>query len=161
MMSRLMLVLVACAALSGVAMAGPKPEPAVISMALAKGVSPQDAIQSMQLRANSLNIKQVGDLPLSKQVTAMTGKATPLIHIFLFCNPLTAADIAGFNPEFAAYMPCRIALVQDKPGHYELVMINLDPLIRQIPAKSKLHAEAEKVKDTLLSIMQWGAEGRI
>lgn len=135
--------------------------PAVIVVPLKPGVSPAAAVQSMQLRANLLNMKQVGDLPLSKQVTAMTGKPTPVIRVLLFCNPLTAAHIVAFQPAFAAYMPCRISLVQTKPGRYELVMMNLAPLIAQIPPDGALYKEAEQVNKTLLSIMRWGAAGRI
>lgn len=143
----------------GRAAAAPQP---VIAMDLAKSVTPAAAVQSMQLRANLLNMKQVGDLPLSKQVAAMTGKPSPTIRILLFCNPLVAADIAAATPDFAAYMPCRIALVETAPGHYRLVMMNLTPLIAQLPAKDKkLRAEAAKVNHDLLSIMKWGAAGRI
>ena len=65
----------------------------VVRMPLSKGLSAQDCIQSMQLRANLLNMKQVGDLPLSAQVQAMTGKPQRLIRVFLFCNPLTAVQM--------------------------------------------------------------------
>lgn len=155
-------VLLAMALLPGLACAATPAPKAVIGMDFARSVTPADAVQSMQLRANLLNMKQVGDLPLSKQVTAMTGKPTPTIRILLFCNPLVAADIAAADPDFAAYMPCRISMVETAPGHYRLVMMNLAPLIAQIPAgDTKLRAEAEKVNHDLLSIMKWGATGRI
>ena len=38
---------------------------------IAEGVSIDDAIESMKLRANGLNFKLVADLPLSEQVKAM------------------------------------------------------------------------------------------
>lgn len=140
---------------------GPASGP-VIGIDLAKGVTPDDAVQSMQLRANLLNLKQVGDLPVSKQVAAMTGKPGPTIRILLFCNPLVAADIVAARPDFAAYMPCRIALVETAPGHYRLEMMNLAPLIAEIPAgNAKLRAEAEKISHQLRSVLEWGATGRI
>ena len=46
-------------------------EQGIIKMPLAAGVSLDDAVQSMKIRANNLNIKMVGDLPLSKQIQAM------------------------------------------------------------------------------------------
>jgi len=42
---------------------------------LAEDVSVDDAVESMQLRANILNFKLVADLPLSEQVKAMGEEA--------------------------------------------------------------------------------------
>ncbi len=61
-------------ALASPAMAQGAPNAPVLRLPLVKGLSPRDCVQSMQLRANLLNMKQVGDLPLSEQVQAMTGK---------------------------------------------------------------------------------------
>jgi hypothetical protein len=40
-------------------------------MPLAKGVSMNDAAKAMKIRANTLNIKLVAEMPLSKQIEAM------------------------------------------------------------------------------------------
>lgn len=133
----------------------------VIRLPLAKGLSASDCVQSMQLRANLLNMKQVGDLPLSEQVHAMTGKPQRLIRVFLFCDPLTAVQMVDGSIDFAAYLPCRITLVEDEAGKLWLVMMNLQPLIDSVPPGSPLRRKAEKVGKTLSSIMRAGALGSL
>lgn len=133
----------------------------VVRMPLAKGVTPEDCVQSMDLRANLLNMKKVGDLPLSKQVEEMTGKPQRLIRVFLFCDPLTAMQMVGDSIDFAAYLPCRITLVEDAHSKYWLVMMNLKPLIDSVPKGSPLRAQAERVGGILQSIMHAGANGSL
>ena len=133
----------------------------VIRLPLAAGLSPQTCVQSMDLLANLLNMKKVGDLPLSEQVQAMTGKPQRLIRVFLYCDPLTAAQMVKGSIDFAAYLPCRITLVEDEAGRFWLVMMNLQPLIDSVPEHSPLHARAVKVGKTLNSIMHAGAAGSL
>ncbi|MBN2690871.1 MAG: DUF302 domain-containing protein [Burkholderiaceae bacterium] len=148
-------------ALASPAMAHGGPNAAVLRLPLAKGLSPRDCVQSMQLRANLLNMKQVGDLPLSEQVQAMTGKPQRLIRVFLFCDPPTAVQMVDGSLDFAAYLPCRITLVEDENGKFWLVMMNLQPLIDSVPPGSPLRAKAEAVGKTLMRIMRAGARGAL
>ena len=46
----------------------------VVKMPLAKGISMKDAVEAMKSRANTLNIKLVAEMPLSKQIEAMGEK---------------------------------------------------------------------------------------
>jgi uncharacterized protein (DUF302 family) len=133
----------------------------VIRLRVNAGLSAHDCVQSMQLRANLLNMKQVGDLPLSEQVQAMTGKPQRLIRVFLFCDPPTAVQMVDGSIDFAAYLPCRITLVEDEREQLWLVMMNLQPLIDSVPKGSPLRKKAEKVGSTLMSIMRAGAKGAL
>lgn len=103
----------------------------VVKMRIADNVSLDDAVESMKLRGNALNIKLVAELPLSKQVEAMTGKPVRRMEIYQFCDALTAKQMVDFSIDFAAYLPCRIALVEDdkQPGRGWLVMMDLNMLI--------------------------------
>jgi len=122
----------------------------VVRTALAKGVSMDDAVESMKIRANKLNIKLV--------VEAM-GQTSRRMEIYQFCDPLTAKKMVEYDLNFAAYLPCRIALVEDAQGRGWLVMMNLDMLIQDPKLPAPLKAEAVRVRDTLSSIMQAGANG--
>jgi uncharacterized protein (DUF302 family) len=132
----------------------------VVKMPLEDGIGPEDAVESMKLRANMLNIKLVAELPLSKQIKAM-GKEARRMEIYQFCDPLTAKKMVEYDINFAAYLPCRIALVEDAKGQYWLVMMNLDMLIQNPGFDPKLKQEAVKVRDTLHSIMEAGAGGEL
>jgi uncharacterized protein (DUF302 family) len=133
-------------------------EDTVVKMPLADGVSFDDAVASMKLRANIRNMKLVAELPLSKQIEAM-GKKARRMEIYQFCDPLTAQRMVEANIHFAAYLPCRIALVEDEKGQGWLVMMNLDMMLNGATLTDELKTQAIKVRDTLMDIMQAGANG--
>ena len=127
---------------------------------VAEGLSAQDVEETMRFVANEHNFKNVGELPLSAQVAAMTGEDQRFWGIYMFCNPLTAAKMLDYSDAFAAYLPCRIALVEDKTGQLWLYTMNMDMMIHggtELPAE--LFEEATEVKKIILDIMNRGAEG--
>ena len=133
-------------------------EKTVVKLPLQEGVALEDAVESMKLRANILNIKLVAELPLSKQIKAM-GKESRYIGIYQFCEPLTAKMMVEYDIHFAAYLPCRISLVEDKNGKGWLLMMNMEMLLNNPKLNKDLKAEAEKVWNNLNEIMQAGASG--
>ncbi len=127
---------------------------------LADGVSAEDAEEAMKAVANEHNIKSVGDLPLSDQITSMTGEEQRMLKIFQFCNPLTAKKMVDYSDAFAAYLPCRISMVKGKDGKLRLFALNMDMMIyggKTLP--DDLRKEALEVKEIILDIMKRGAEG--
>ena len=120
----------------------------------------EDVEETMKFVANEHNIKNVGELPLSGQIEAMSGKKSRFLKIFMFCNALTAAKMLEYSDAFSAYLPCRISLVEDKQGKLWLYSLNMDAMIyggTTLPAELK--EEAEGVKEIILDIMNRGAEG--
>jgi uncharacterized protein (DUF302 family) len=132
----------------------------VVKLPLAKGVSMDDAVTSMKARANELNMKLVAELPLSKQIAAM-GETSRRIEIFQFCDPLTAKKMVEYDLHFAAYLPCRITLVEDAKGQAWLVMMNLDMFLGDPNLTPSLKTSAIQVRDTLNAIIKAGANGDI
>ena len=130
----------------------------VVKRPLAKGVSMDDAVESMKIRANKLNIKLVAEMPLSKQLAAM-GEKSRRMDIYQFCDPVTAKKMVEFDINFAAYLPCRIALVEDAKGQGWLLMMNLDMFIENPQFDTKLRADAVRIRDVLMQIMEAGATG--
>jgi len=127
---------------------------------LEDGVSPEDAAEAMSSVATELNIKAVGVLPLSKEVEAKTGKKQRLLTIYQYCNPLTAMTMVEYSDAFSAYLPCRIAMVEDKQGKVWLYALDMDMMIyggKTLP--EKLLKEATSVKKVILDIMEAGATG--
>jgi uncharacterized protein (DUF302 family) len=130
----------------------------VVKQPLAEGVSADDAIDAMQSKAIELNMKFVAHQPLSKELEAR-GVDSGRLEIFQFCNPMDAYEMVKFNPIFAAYMPCRIALVEDQEGKLWVMMLNLDMLIDNTPLPPEVKAIAEKVNTTLTNILNAAAAG--
>ena len=135
-------------------------EQTVIKLPLEEGIGPDDAIDSMKLRANLVNMMFVAHQPLSKQIEKMGGESGRL-EIFQFCDPMTAAKMVKYNSIFAAYMPCRIALVEEEPGDFYLMMLDLDILIQGAELSPELKELAEEVNSKLTEIITAGAEGAL
>jgi len=132
----------------------------VVKYTLADGVSPEDAEQSMRVIAKEHNIRGVGELPLSEQVELETGKKQRFLKIYQYCNPQTAMKMVNYSDAFAAYLPCRIAMVEDKQGKYHLYSLDMDLMIyggKSLPPE--LHAEAVRVQEIMTDIMKRAAEG--
>lgn len=135
-------------------------EATVWKVPVAEGLSVEDVDQSIKSVANERNIKNVGELPLSEQVQAMTGEDMRYLKIYMFCNPLTAANMFEYSVAFSAYLPCRISLIEDTDGQLWIYTLNMDMMIHggeRLPPQ--LYAEANEVKDIILDIMNRGAEG--
>ena len=125
---------------------------------LAEDVSVDDAIQSMQLRANMLNFKLVADLPLSEQVKAM-GEDANYMRILAFCDALIAKKMVDFNIIFAGFLPCRIAVLEDANGKGWIVTMNMDMMMHAVDLPDDLRPLAQRVRDTIYEIVDAGVNG--
>ena len=125
---------------------------------IADGVSVDDAIQSMQLRSNMLNFKLVADLPLSEQVKAM-GQDANYMRILAFCDALIAKKMVEYNIIFAGFLPCRIAVLEDSNGKGWIVTQNMDMMLHAVDLPEDLQPLANKVRDTIYSIVDAGVNG--
>lgn len=130
----------------------------VIKMALGEGISPADASEAMMSKAAELNMKLVGHQNVGKELQNR-GIDSPDLEIFQFCDPEDAMKMVAYNTIYAAYMPCRIALVEDSEGNYWLEMLNLDMIINAYPLPPELQAIAITVNGTMLSVLTAGATG--
>jgi hypothetical protein len=125
-----------------------------------EGVTWEEVETAMKFKANELNIKGVGELPLSDQVELETGEKQRFLKIYQFCNPQTAMRMVDFSDAFSAYLPCRIALIEDKEGNLQLYSLNMDMMIYGgKPLPPELHEEAVGVQEIITSIMEQGASG--
>ncbi|MGB1110861.1 MAG: DUF302 domain-containing protein, partial [Gammaproteobacteria bacterium] len=125
---------------------------------VAEDVSFDDAVQSMQLRANTLNFKMVADLPLSEQVEAMGQEANPM-RILAFCDALIANKMVAYNKIFAGFLPCRIAIITDAEGVSWIITMNMDMMLNAVELTPELEEMAKKVRDTIYSIVDAGVNG--
>ncbi|MCU7856489.1 MAG: DUF302 domain-containing protein, partial [Candidatus Thiodiazotropha sp. (ex Lucinoma borealis)] len=131
----LALVFVLCLTMTATTLASDQPEinitdinQTVVQMSVKDGVTKDDAVQALMSRAAEINLKYVARQQVSKELEAR-GLKTPYLDIFQFCNPEDARKMIMHDPIYAAYMPCRIAMVEDKEGKLWLMMLNLDMLI--------------------------------
>ena len=139
---------------------GSAAEATIWKLPVEKDLSPQDVEAAMKSAAVERNIKDVGELPLYKQIEATSGKPYRFIKIYMFCNAMTAARMIEHDPAFSAYLPCRVTLLQDKDNKLWLYTLNMDFMIHGgKPLPPALLDEAVQVRETILAIMKRGASG--
>jgi len=123
------------------------------------GVTANEVEQVLKQVATERNMKEVGTLPLSKELEARTGQKQKLLTVYSFCTPTTARRMVDFSPHMAAYLPCRISLVERDDGLW-LYTLNMDMMVkmgRKLP--SPLKEEANAVRDTIWEMMERGSKG--
>ena len=130
----------------------------MIKCKVAEDVSAEDAIDSMKLRANFLNFKLVGHMPLSEQVKANGGESNRM-EIFQFCDANIAAKMVKHSMAFAGYLPCRISLVLDDAGQAWLITLNMDKTMGDASLPEALKGLGMTVRNNIYSIITAGAEG--
>lgn len=124
------------------------------------GVSAKDVEEIFKLVAVERNMRDVGTLPLSKELEARSGKKEKLLTVYSFCSPATARKMVDFSPHMAAYLPCRISMVEHDDGSLWLYTLNMDMMVkmgRKLP--SPLKEEAWAVRETIWQMMERGSKG--
>jgi len=146
--------------ISNILKTGNAAEATVWKSKVADGLSVDDVEEAMLSVANEHNIKNVGELPLHKQVEAMSGKPFRFLKIYMFCNALTAEKMVNYSDAYSAYLPCRVSLVEDKQGRLWIYSLNMDLMIfGGLPLPPMLKKEAIEVKIIIQDIMSRGAAG--
>ena len=125
-----------------------------------EGLTAEDLQTSIRTIANELNIKNVGELPLSEQVEAMTGQPYRYVKIYMLCDAMTAASMLNYNDAFASFLPCRITVIEDEQGALWLSTMDLNLMIHGgKPIPPALKSDAIKIRDVLNEIMLRSAAG--
>jgi len=123
-------------------------------------VTNEDVEEAMSSVATEMGIREVGMLPLSEMVELQLGVKQRFLKIYQYCSPATAMVMIDHSDAFSAYLPCRIALIEDKKGDRWLYTLDMDFMIYGgKPLSPKLHKLALGVKKTIYTIQDRAAEG--
>jgi uncharacterized protein (DUF302 family) len=129
------------------------------------GLTFDDVKQSMELRANSLNFKKVGESPMWKDIQAVLGDMdAPRMEVYHYCDIGAGRAVLKAAPEAIAYLPCRIAIMED--ANKQLWVITLDwdlAWLNTVNGKMGIDKElgdfAKDIRDKMDNIMQAAANG--
>lgn len=130
-----------------------------------EGVSFDDAVEAMKLRANLVNFKLVGHQPMWKEIESISGTEQPKVEIFQFCDAMVARKILDYAPEFVVFLPCRVALLEDAQGKLWVMTLDWDVGwldYAQNPNSvldEELRKEAKRIRDAMHYIMEGAATG--
>jgi uncharacterized protein (DUF302 family) len=125
-----------------------------------EGLSAEEVIDSMKSLATSRSFLFVGESPFYKQIKAITGEDYRYVNFLSFCDARIGKQMLEYRDQYSGFMPCRIAIVEDKEGRLWLYSMNLDLMIHGGKAlPPELKESAERVRNTILEIMKGAAAG--
>ena len=130
-----------------------------------KGVSFEDVKTSMELSANKLNFKKVGESPMWKDIQAVLGDMdAPRMEVYHYCDIAAGREILKYAPESIVYLPCRIAIMEDADKNLWVLTLDwntswLDSLSGKMGAPDKLMEYAKDIRDKMDIIMKAAADG--
>lgn len=125
-----------------------------------EGLGTEEVVESLKSLATTNNLLFVGESPFYKQVEAITGDEYRYVNFLSFCDAMVGKMMLEYRDQYSGFMPCRIALVEDRQGNLTLYSMNLDMMIhggKSLPPDLK--KEALRVRDTLRTIMKGAAAG--
>jgi uncharacterized protein (DUF302 family) len=130
------------------------------SVPVQEGLSTDDVVASLKSLATAKSLLFVGESPFYKQVEAITGEPYRYVNFLSFCDARVGKKMLEYRDQYSGFMPCRIALVEDRTGKLALYSMNLDLMIHGgRPLPPDLKQDAIKVRDKILAIMQGAAAG--
>ena len=137
----------------------------VVKYPAKEGLKFDDVVEAMKVKANEINFKFVGHNPLWKDIVAITGKTdTPRVEFFSFCDAVVAREILDLSLEFAAFLPCRVAVVED--AYKKIWLLTLDWDVRWLDTSKNpnkisegLRSRSILVREAIDKIMRAGAAG--
>lgn len=124
------------------------------------GVTVADIEQVFAAVSAEHNMRSVGELPLSRELEQRNpGTKQKFLKVYSYCTPATARIMVDFSPNMAAYLPCRLTVVERDDGLW-IYTLNMDMMVkmgRKLP--SPLKEEAWKVRETIYQMLDRGAKG--
>lgn len=131
------------------------------------GLSFDEVVESMMLRANQVNLKFVGSNLMWKDFQAVLGDDTaPRVEVFSFCDIAVARDLLRIIPEMAVFLPCRITVMEDADKNIWVLTLDwdvtwLDMAGKQMGITPELRKGAIAIREKLDSVMRAGANGEL
>ena len=130
-----------------------------------KDIAFDDVVESMKLRANSLNFKLVGHSPMWKDIQAVLGDMNaPRMEVYHYCEIAAGRAVLMASPESIVYMPCRIAIMEDANKQVWVLTLDWDlAWLDTVQGKMGVDAEVSKyakdIREKMDNIMRAAANG--
>jgi uncharacterized protein (DUF302 family) len=131
------------------------------------GLSFDDVVQSMMLRANQVNLKYVGNNLMWKDFQAVLGDTgAPRVEVFSFCDIAIGRELLKIIPEMVVFLPCRIAVMEDADKNIWVLMLDwdvtwLDMAGKQMGLTPELRKGAQEIREKMENVMRAGANGEL
>ena len=132
-----------------------------------EGLSFDDVVESMKLRANMLNFKLVGHSPMWKDFQAVLGDMkAPRVEVFHYCDIAAGRAVLMYAPEALVFLPCRIGIMEDADKNIWVMTLDWDvSWLDSISGKMGMDSAPElimaaiDIREKMDNIMRAAAEG--
>ncbi|MCP5073166.1 MAG: DUF302 domain-containing protein [Rhodobacteraceae bacterium] len=128
------------------------------------GLTFDEVIESLQSKALDLNMRPTGHNTPYKILRETFDPESPRIEFLSFCDLLTMRLILDYSLEFSAFLPCRIAVLEDADKQIWLTTLDwdvrwLDTSPNPNRISDDLRERAIKVRENIEKIMEAAATG--
>jgi uncharacterized protein (DUF302 family) len=130
-----------------------------------EGLSFDDVVESMKLRANQVNFKLVGHSPMWKDIQAVLGDTdAPRMEVFHYCDIAAGREVLKYAPESLIFLPCRIGIMEDADKNIWVMTLDwdtawIDSITGNMGAPDALVKAAADIRDKMDNIMKAAAAG--
>ena len=135
------------------------PTTAIYEVPVAPGVSYEDVVESLKVVSEGKNFVNPANFPVGENMKKRGINPEGPLEVRAFCNLGLGAEIMLDHPEFAVFVPCRIAIYQ-KQGRLFLAIdrptFDLKSIKNPTPRAQKA---AQELEDTLISIIEKASKG--
>jgi uncharacterized protein (DUF302 family) len=131
------------------------------------GISFDEVVESMMLRANKENLKFVGSNLMWKDFRAvLNDDSAPRVEVFSYCDIAVGRDLLRIIPEMAVFLPCRITVMEDADKNIWVMTLDwdvtwLDMAGKQMGITPELRKGAQDIREKLDNVMRAGANGEL
>ena len=131
------------------------------------GVSFDQVVESMMVRANQVNLKMVGKNLIWQEFRAtLHDDSAPRVEVFSFCDIAVGRDLLKVIPEIVVFLPCRIAVMEDADKNIWVLTLDwdvtwLEQAGKQAGITPELRKGAMEIREKLDSVMRAGANGEL
>jgi uncharacterized protein (DUF302 family) len=131
------------------------------------GLSFDEVVESLKLRANQLNFKAVGENLMWKDFrVVLNDNDAPRVEVFSFCDIAVGRQLLKIIPEAIVFLPCRIAVMEDAQKNIWVLSLDWDVTWLDYAGKSmgitpELRQAAVDIREKMDNMMRAAANGDI
>ena len=131
------------------------------------GLSFDEVVESLKLRANQLNFKFVGENLMWKDFrVVLNDENAPRVEVFSFCDIAVGRELLKIIPESVVFLPCRIAVMEDAEKNIWVLTLDWDLTWLDYAGKTmgitpELRKGAIDIREKMDNMMRAAANGDI
>lgn len=133
--------------------------PFTIRAQLPTGMRPDEVVNALKSAATERSLLFVGESPFYKQVQAVTGEPYRYVNFLSFAHAAANKTLLDQSDEFAAYLPIRIAVVEDAQGRLWLHTLDFESIIALTGASDPSIRDVNALQQQVTELMKSVADG--